>query len=729
MEIPLIEPKKSTKKSKESNLSFSEIMQLYQDSLSANRKLFNEQRANIQLFAGDHYASLRKFGVNDRNGNVVDREQRVRLTENHIQKINKRYINMMVNSIPGIGIFPYSENEPSDVKVAELHQKVWDDIKEKHDLDNKFIFQAAYNFVVPGELFVKVIWDNKANFRSYETFYDEEGNEIDGDYIYDGDFDIEILPSYDVLTDPSPLSWEKCPALIVRKLVHKDELIGLFPNKRELIHEGVEEEFKIWNTVTHNFEFSRKNLVRVLEAFYRSSSRFPSGRYAVTTMGGILDQGDIPLGLFPILKVGWDDIEQSPRSRSINKQLRPLQGEINRMGSKITEHQITLGDDKIVTYDGSKVTPGASLPGVRQYKVSGQVLQVIPGKAGDQYLPHMQRIISTMYNIAMLEELDKKTAEANQDPWAKLYQSMKEKQEFNIYQSKLMGFFKQLAWNLLFMAKYYYRADRLILTASRSEQPNLVEFKKIDPLSYQIKVKNVSSDLDSMFAKQMSFQHLLQYIGNTLGHDNPQVLGSILKAMPFLNEHDIVTDLTIDEDNIRNDILALDRGEMRAIKPYDNHSFIIKRLTKRMKSPDFPYLPPEIQKNYSDKRTAHEQMKAQQAQAIEKAKAGFIPMGGGMVSINLSAPDPITGKQKRIYLPSSSVEWLVNKLRDQGLADQELGSLPPDSQANILSGKEPSGSKKGDLRRNAGVGAGLQLGAEQYKEPLTKQDVQVLPGQ
>lgn len=685
---------------KDFRIDHGELMSMYQDSLSANRRLFNEQRANIQLFAGDHYAALKQVLNSAERDGKVSSDQRIRLTENHIQRIDKRYINLMMDAVPGVGVYPYNKTEQQDIKAAEIHGSIWEDVSERHDLESQAM-SWAWNYVVPGECFVKTQWDPSLSFQAWEDELDKDGEPTGRQVpLYDGDFLLEQMPSYDVLTAPAPVKWEKCPWLIYRKLVNIKELQARFPDKKGIISSGTEEEFKIWNTVTHQFEFARSDLVRIFEAFFRPSNRFPEGYFAFFTLGGTLAEGDLPLGIFPIDKVGWDDIEQSPRSRSINKQLRPVQGEINRMASKITEHQITLGDDKLVTFDGARVTQGASRPGIRHYRVNGQVQQVIAGRTGDQYIPHLDQKVGTLYQIAMLEEAEKQKESTNQDPWAMLYRSVKEKKVFSLYDQKFLKFTKKIAQKVLRFAKYYYEDDRMVMVAGRNEQVNIAEFKSSDPISTQIKVKEQSADLDTMFGKQLAIQHLMQFIGPTLMQKNPDAVGPIMKAMPFLNDEEIFTDVTLDHDNIQNDILALDRGEPRPPQEYDNHSFVIKRLVRRMKQPDFAFMNDQIKAMYSQKVQAHSLFMQRQREALERSQAGFIPMSGGTVAVNMSAPDPETGKNKRIHVPAAAVTWLLKKLSEQGVQAREFLQLPPATLADIQArGKqEGQGAQPAQMR-------------------------------
>jgi len=97
--------------------------------------------------------------------------------------------------------------------------------------------------------------------------------------------------------------------------------------------------------------------------------------------------------------------------------------------SKMAEHQVTLGDDKIVTQNGSKISAGKSLPGVRQINVTGAMPTIMPGRDGSQYLATVESNIKEMYEVADLQELLQQE-KGQQDPIISLFKAAKTKRRF-----------------------------------------------------------------------------------------------------------------------------------------------------------------------------------------------------------------------------------------------------------------------------------------------------------
>ena len=59
--------------------------------------------------------------------------------------------------------------------------------------------------------------------------------------------------------------------------------------------------------------------------------------------------------------------------------------------------------------------------------------------------------------------------------------------------------------------------------------------------------------------KVLGMNHTLQYVGQQLTRED---IGRMMRAHPYMNMEESFDDFTIDYDNAKNDILALERGEV-----------------------------------------------------------------------------------------------------------------------------------------------------------------------
>lgn len=676
----------------------SELEALYRDADDFDKELFAEQRSNILLVAGEHYSKLRSnFYRRLRDARSISNEQKIRLTKNHIQKITDSYVNHIVSTAPGVGFEPANQSELQDQKAAEMNKAVWEMAKSKHGLD-EVIQEWAGDFVEIGEVGVKVFWDPMAGENQT------------------GGFQFEEFYGFNFLVDPSATSFKKAAWCCIRKMVNVKELKAMFPGEdnAKFIQEGSNETFTIFDRGRGGYQKSKDQCL-VREFYFRPCAQYPSGYYYITVKDKILYEDSFPGGKFPIVFKPFRRLQTKARGQSIVKVLRPYQMEINRASSKIAEHQITLGDDKLLIQHGTKVTAGASLPGVRSVNYTGAAPTVLQGRDGSQYLNYAVAQISEMYSAANVSEKDEDAVAGQNDAYAMLFRSASQKKKFQIYIKKFEQFLVEVCELYLDLARYHLPDDAVVQMVGRKEQVNIPEFRSTGPLCYKIKISAQASDLETKFGNQLSLNHLLQYVGPQLGKED---IGKLIRAMPYCNLEESFNDLTIDYDSAKNDILALDRGETPPVHPNDPHQYMIKKLTARMRQPDFDYTAPEIQFNYAERIKAHEQFVAEQVKAEQAAKAGFIPTGGYMVTcdfyIQTDPKDP--SKVRRVRMPSEALQWLLDKLDGQGATLDSLEGMNKQNLAEIarmVTGGNEMPPQMGEAMPEGetnGVGAAVDVG-------------------
>ena len=661
-------------------------------------ELFSEMRSNIQLIAGEHYIQRSsRFWSRIRDTRQLQQREKLRLTKNHLARITKTYINSITSHNPGITILPKNEREIQDQKAAELNKSVWMDIEHRHNFAKRKM-EWAKDFIEIGECAVKIFFDpNKGKVIGYAPkmvkhpgmedmpAVDPQTGQMMPDKnkpILSGDFVFDRIWGFNLMRDSAAKTMEESRFLCYRKLVDIDELKSQFdpqdPRQKYIIETG-KDTFNVFEGSTAGLKRT-KNMALVREFYFRANTEYPNGWYTISTTEGILWEGEIPFGIFPIVITGFDEISTSPRSRSIVKQLRPIQAEVNRAASKIAEHQITLGDDKLLIQSGSKIAQGTTLAGVRTISYQGMTPTHLPGRTGEQYMGYLQNQIQEMYDLANIREETEEKSQ-NADPYSMLFASLRHKKKFSYYSEKFERYLIEVAEKSLILAKHYYPDQMLVPAIGRHEYINIDEFKKSEDLSYQIKVEAQVEDIETKLGKTLVMNHILQYVGNKLETDE---LGKIMRAMPYTNNEKIFEDFTQDYDNITNDILALDRGKYRPAQRYDKHKYVIKSLVSRMKQSDFEFMSPQIQQLYQAKLQEHEMMEVQNLQKLQQSQAGFIPSGGFLVACDFYVKDPQKpSRQRRARIPSESVKWLIDKLQAQGSSLKDLEKVQQGAQVDI----------------------------------------------
>ncbi len=587
-------------------------------------------------------------------------------------------------------------------KTSELSNSVWQDGKNRHNFNEK-INQWASDFVGTGEVAVKLFFDPMAGKylgqvaqldEAGQVAVDEQGQPVSsGIAKFAGDVLIERLYAFNIVRASGAKSLEESPWLCHRKMVQVDDVRAMIDTsedfddeqKEELkkkIQEGADQTFVVLDGSSGQYK-QTKNQVMLKEWFFRPCAKYPMGYFFIDTGDIELFEGELPFGIFPIKMKGFDVAPTSPRGRAIVRQLRPYQVEINRCASKMAEHQITLGDDKILVQNGAKLSPGVTLPGVRSYQFSGMAPTILEGRSGAQYLEYMNAQIAEMYQVAMVEEQIQEK-EDKFDPYQALSRSIKDKKKFSVYTDKFESFLKEVFETYIKLCQHYYDDNHLIPAIGKSEYINMAEFKKVDDLCYNIILEAQSDDSETKLGRQLALNHLVQYVGPQLAKED---LGKIIKMMPYANDEEIESDMTMDYDSATNYILALDRGEQIQAMPEDNHPYLIKKFMNRKRKPDFKFLSPQVQQNYEMAIQAHQQLQTDNEVKIKQAQSEFIPSGGYLVACDFYVPDPNNPEKlpKRVRLPSEALAWLIKQLDTQGTDQQTLQTLGQGALADMSS--------------------------------------------
>lgn len=690
-----------------------DLNRLYFDGQSADQAIFAEQRSNVMLIAGNHYSGK---GARDwsriREARDLPSEQKIRLTKNHIQKITKTYLNNIVSCVPGVQIAARNERDNQDRKCAELNQSVWQYGKESLGLDLK-IMSWAKDFIDMGECANKVFWNPDAGeFMGYSQKVDELGQGVldesgqpaadETKPVFGGQLQIEKILPTNLLRDASATSMEDSPVLMVRKMLPDEDAKALVhndPAKLKFIQEASRDEYMVFDMNQNGYSMM-KGQVLIIEYYFKPCAIYPMGYYYITTKQGILFEGELPFGIYPINYAGFDESQTSPRHKSIVKQLRPYQMEINRTASKIAEHQVT-SDDKILIQSGTKIASGGVLPGVRAIQYSGAPPTVLEGRAGAQYVDYMNSQIAEMYQVSNVTE-DSERKDTGADPYGMLFRSVRDQKKFSIYGQKFEGYLKSTCMTYLRLAKKYLPDTQLIPAIGKSEYVNISEFRSAQDVRMQIKAMPMTDDINSMFGKWLAINHTIQYVGTQLGKED---IGRLLRNVPYGNFEESFSDMTLDYDLGTNYLLALDRGEWIEPSSVDNKSYMAKRIEKRMRDSDFKLLDKKIQQMYTTAKQMYEQLEIDEKLAIQRAEQGFIPTGGPLIKTDLQVNLPNTTgglKTTRAAFPVEALSWLQKQLEVQGSNLQDLAGLDQATQASMANKFTQQSQASNQMNPNTG---------------------------
>lgn len=667
------------------NLDIASLNSWYDEADAANRELFAEQRSNILLTAGVHYsANVQRNLERISAASNLTEAQKLRLTKNHVQRVVRHYKGSILSYAGGVAISPQQENELQDQKAAEQNQAVWDDAKTKYRLKER-TREWANDFTQIGEVGAIIRRDpNVGEFVGYEGATDPETGApvLDAETgaqaadetrpVFRGGFVFETIYGYNLLQHPGSKTLRGTPVCI-RKMVPKKELEARYKDDQEklkYIQASSDDEFVVFDADKARYT-KEKDQVCWREYYWPKCHEYPMGYYAMSTRSGICEEGPLPEGIWPIAFALFDQSPSAPRGRSIVKVIRPWQAEINRASSQQAQHQITVGDDKIVYQAGTKLQSGALLPGVRGITYQGMQPQILAGRDGSQFGAYIDQQVRDLYAAVDLEHLFDEKPTGAIEPYTLLYRSAKDQLKFSEYHEKFEQFLIDLCSIYLEMARFYLEDDELIYIMGRKEQVNIDEFRSTTPLQYRIKMEAQAETIESKLGKQLTINHTLQYVGNKLEKED---IGKLMRSMPYGNFEESFSDFTIDYDNAQNIMLSIERGQQPAFSQFDNHEYIVKRLGKRVREADFPYLDDRIKQLYQLVYVQHRDAYTKQVEAEMRAKDEMIPIGGAMIGCDMYVPDKKNpdNAPKRVRVPYQALDWLINTLEQQGMTMEKL---------------------------------------------------------
>ncbi len=707
-------------------MTISDLETRYNLATDVDSKIYDEMKSNVLLYSGFHYMNKKSSFNRATRTSKLSVENKVRLTKNHLNRAIKRYINNILSFSPGVTIVPKNNLEMQDQADADLSLAVWQDIKYDYNFDAK-VKRFAQDFVIIGEVWFKQTWDpNSGDVLGYNPVLDELGqpliNPLTGEVFLDqespilsGKFIYDMYHGYDVFRDSNVKTFEESEFIGLRKMANREALIKSVEadeskGKQEkstiisALRQDGETTYTVFNGATTDVG-SGKNQLLLKEYFFKPSDRYPEGYFFITCSSAIIWEGVLQKDIderpiFPISYAKFDEFQGTPRGFSPIKQARPVQAEINRSASKIAETQMTYGDDKLITYYGGGITEGQKLNGIREIKVkAGQKPEILAGRSGEQYLGYMQNQITELYTILDIAEDTAENPIAGQDITATLYKSMKEKKKYVLYAKEFERFLVDIAQKSLKLAKAHYPDQKTVKAVGDYKAVNIAEFKRVGDMSYDIKVVPMGDDIESMMGKYLILRDTLQYASGQLGPEN---IGTVLKNMPFANSEEIFSGLTQKSDSIRDLLLALDRGEQPIVSKFADNDDILDAIVKRINRPDYKVKVqrnPEIAERYMEQYEERTAILNEEREALRKAQAGAVPTGGTIAKcdVYVNSPDK-PGKTVRLELPTESIEWLQERLAEQGAFLKKTEELPLQTQTDIASGNGNVRSINGQAR-------------------------------
>lgn len=708
------------------SLKVDELNELYETAKTLDKEAVAEMRSNILLISGEHFSKRMNEWWNrsrtTQGQSQTDSTPKLRITKNWLHRAHRIYVTSILSQAPTTKVSPRNEMELQDQKSAELNDSVKQYLFSKMKMKAK-VRDFCSDFIGIGECAALLKFDpTRGYFKGYEGLVDETGQPVmdpqsfqpaidpmtgqpaidpmtgqpvmdpnsgqqlpdESKPVFSGEFVAQRLYGQNIFRDPSIRQMCDAQWLGVETVESTKHLKKKYQGQDDKLKmlDDSSEEYVVFDSNKLGYSKEKDQTV-IKEIYYKPCMDYPKGWFYIFTKAGILEEGELPGSIFPIVWKGCDEHPTKPRATGIVKVARPWQAEINRASSQAALHQITVGDDKLIYQAGTKVSQGSLLPGVRGFTYQGLPPTILPGRTGEQYTAYIASQEQELNRALMIDMLDEDKL-TNLEPMAMLFRSMSQSKKFSVHAEKFGEFLIELTEVLLDLAKFYLEGDELIAAIGKAETINIAEFKATSPLCHRIVIEEQNDAIETKLGKHLVMTSLLQYAGTSLNRED---IGKLATEMPYGNWQNAFKDFTIDSKNVKNDFLAIERGEMPKISGRDKSDYILTQVATRKKERDYGLLPPQVQQAYDQYEQYHLQKMGEEAAKLKAMESEYIPVGGAMIAADMYIPQKDPAKApKRVRVPYQALDWLINMLEKQGMGMGTLEAMNKAQASEVAQG-------------------------------------------
>ncbi len=541
------------------------------------------------------------YDTNLRQFKNVDPKRRLSRNRFKINKVLPTVQNRLARlcmSPPKYDVRPNS-NSSEDKDAARLGLQIIEDIFDKQNFVEKR--QEVLMCAMQGGVgYVQPIWDPTLG----KPMPDPQGGELE----YEGDVRLEVLNMLEVFPDPLAKSLEDAQWWVkakVRKLDYfkeryteggrglavKEEDVWLLSSIYDLKQNAMSSDQASGNQTTSQMKNSAIELVY----YEKRSKNHPNGRMVVCAAGILLEDKELPIGEFDLVK--FDDILIGGRyhSEAIITHLRPIQDQYNitrtkcadwikqtlagkyivARGSGLSQEALTNGTE-VLEYDN---VPGAAPP-------SAMNIPSIP-----QYVYEDINVLDKEFDfVSGINESSRGVSPGNSMPFRGLALLAEQDQtRISTQTNRNEAGYARLGCIILKYVGKFYQMPRLLKTAGDGLGYAVKEFKGSDlGDNYDVIVMPGSTVPSSKVLKRQDIMNAYQ--SGLLGDPaDPKLRAKVLKICEFGDTSEMWKDQALDEQCVKKAIDQIEKGQ--APQPigheWDNHEMFIREMNQYRKTDKF----------------------------------------------------------------------------------------------------------------------------------------------
>jgi len=610
-------------------------------------------------FDGVYYdTAYRQF----RNIDPKRKLSRNRFKVNKILPTIQNRLARLTQNAPRWEILPNS-NSTEDKDACRLAEQVVVNVMDRQNFTQKRQ-DALMMAMQGGHAYIQVLWDPNAG----KPMINPETGELEG---YEGDVKFEPLNCLEVFPDPLAKNIEEAQFLIKAKTRKLDYFRSRYPDRGHL----VKEESTWLLSATYDMKTNSLTSVGIVGAqthdqmknsaieivyYEKRSKEHPNGRRVVCANGVLLEDEELPVGEFDIVKIDDMIIGGRYNSEAIITHLRPIQDQYNVTRTKMADWVRKMLAGKYL------VPKGSGLGQESLNNDSGEVVEynIVPG-APPPTAMQVPQIPSYAYKdvetldgefdfVSGINEISRGTLPSASIPAAGMaFLQEQDQTRIGVQISRNETAYAKVAQlTLKYVAKNYIM-PRLLKIAGDGLGYTVKEFVGSDLKdNFDIRVIPGSTNPDSKVLRNQEImtRYQMGLFGNP---QDPKVIARVLKMTEFGDANEIWKKQALDEAQVKRVIKAIEENDQVALRQnmneFDNHLLHLelmneyrledkfRALSDQQKGLFFYVMEWRLNASINQLNPGLQQTQNMAQDAVEKMQAGQLPTQDVASQLSLGA--------------------------------------------------------------------------------------------
>jgi hypothetical protein len=504
----------------------------------------------------------------------------------------------LTQSPPRYDVRPNS-NSTKDKDQARLSLQVLNDVfqKERFNERRQDLLMSAQQ---GGHAYIQVQWDPTKG----KPIVDPEVGEFAGEY--EGDVRLEVLNCLEVFPDPLAKSTDELSHWTKAKVRKLEYFRQKYPGRGDAVKEE-----DAWlmssiydlkaNALTNtgvqgaSTQEQMKNSAIELVYYEKRSKEYPKGRMIVSANGILLDDKELPVGEFDLVK--FDDIMIGGRynSEAVITHLRPIQDQYNIARGKMADWVRKMLAGKYLAAKGHGLGQEAMTT------ESGEVLEYDPVEnaapptalqipAIPSYAYKELETLEAEFNqVSGLNEVSQGTLPSASIPAAGMaFLQEQDQTRIGVQISRNETGYAKVGRLVLKYVKEYYKLPRLLKDAGDGLEYTVKEFKGEDVCDEPdvIVIEGSTIPTSQVLRRQdIGNAFSMGLLGNP---QDPKVQSRTLKMMEYGDANEMWKDQALDDAQVKKVISAIEEKDFAKLKgqlsEFDNQAWHLQEMNQYRKT-------------------------------------------------------------------------------------------------------------------------------------------------